>query len=467
MDLHLPSRFLKTHRISQLLLLLLLTSAFIFGGSSRYNEGLSIFLNTLSLLTLFYTLLWPKLPNCSPFSKWLVVTASLFIFFISLQLVMLPYDLWSKIPGRKILIESTNILELLNQQMPISFNAIETLKSLLAALPAIAVFCLLGKMRIKDSFPILVWTTCIVAVLSVLFGFIQLFQGRESFLYFHEITNRGNPVGFFANVNHQASFLVMCLPIFTVLAVKQHEKMIAHRSDIGQTVLIILIGIIILIGVTVAGSVAGYLLAPLMLGASLMVFLGQNKKINPVYFIGAVCVLGAAIYPILTSPQLSGLGQTSFDDGVGSRPYLFEKTITAIKDSFPFGTGLGSFESVFPLYESPNEVTETYMNHSHNEYLEWTLETGILFPVFFTIFLGFFFFQLIKIWREPASFNGLRRAASLIVFVPLLHSLVDYPTRTPAIAVFTAACLGIMFSESKKSERNSRKAKNASSHINL
>ncbi len=460
-------RILSSKNISQFLLFMILGSSIILGGASRYNEAVCLFLSFISILTLFFVLLDNRLPQSSLQSKLLIFVSCFVAFLLSLQTIPLPYEVWSTLPGRGIILKGVDLLGLNNISLPFSLTPRETVSSLLFTLPAIAVFSLISKMKVSSSSPVFVWTISAIAVFSVLIGIIQIFSGKESFLYFHEITNKGFAVGFFANVNHQASFLVMSLPIFTVLAIKQHERMIAHRSNIGQNVIVLLVGLIILIGIITAGSVAGYVLAILSLGSSLMIFLGQKRKINPIYFVSAVCLIGFSLNSILTSPQLSGLGQTGFGKGIGSRPYLFEKTIQGIKDTFPVGTGLGSFEQIFPIYENPREVTSTYMNHAHNEYLEWTLETGILFPIFIAIFLGFFGTQLINIWRAPASHNGIRRAASLVVFIPIIHSLADYPTRTPAIAVFTAACLGIMFSESKKSERNSSKAKNASSHIEL
>ncbi|WP_159098035.1 O-antigen ligase family protein [Hirschia baltica] len=437
------------------------------GGASRYNEAVCLFLSFISILTLFFVLLDNRLPKSSLQSKLLIFMSCFLVFLLSLQTIPLPYKVWSTLPGRDIILTGVDLLGLNSISLPLSLTPRETVSSLLFTLPVIAVFSLISKMKVSCSSPVFVWTISTIAVFSVLLGIIQIFSGKESFLYFHEITNKGFAIGFFANVNHQASFLVMSLPIFTVLAIKQHERMIAHRSDIGQNVIVLLVGLLILIGIITAGSVAGYVLAILSLSASLMIFLGQKRKMNPIYFVSAVCLIGFSLNSILTSPQLSGLGQTSFGDGVGSRPYLFDKTIRGIKDTFPVGTGLGSFEQIIPIYENPYEVTSRYMNHSHNEYLEWTLETGILFPIFITVFMGFFGAQLVSIWRAPASHNGLRRAASLVVFIPILHSLADYPLRTPALAVFTAACIGLMFVNAENKKTSSREFSSPQNHIEL
>ncbi|MGA1343752.1 MAG: hypothetical protein ACO33A_12065, partial [Hyphomonas sp.] len=46
----------------------------------------------------------------------------------------------------------------------------------------------------------------------------------------------------------------------------------------------------------------------------------------------------------------------------------------------------------------------------------------------------------------------LRRAASVACLVPVLHSLVDYPLRMPAVAVLAAMCLALMVVPQKRAE---------------
>ena len=44
----------------------------------------------------------------------------------------------------------------------------------------------------------------------------------------------------------------------------------------------------------------------------------------------------------------------------------------------PFGGGIGSFETLYRASEPLAEVTPTYFNHAHNDYLEIWLEAGSL-----------------------------------------------------------------------------------------
>ena len=49
-------------------------------------------------------------------------------------------------------------------------------------------------------------------------------------------------------------------------------------------------------------------------------------------------------------------------------------------------------------------------------------------------FLAWFLSRSLAAWRASFEGSGLARAGSVIIFVILLHSVVDYPLRTSAIA---------------------------------
>ena len=60
-------------------------------------------------------------------------------------------------------------------------------------------------------------------------------------------------------------------------------------------------------------------------------------------------------------------------------------------------------------------------------------------------FLIWFLVQFIRVWKDTtAGAVALRRAASIACLVIALHSLADYPLRTPGIAVLGSMCLALM-----------------------
>ena len=55
---------------------------------------------------------------------------------------------------------------------------------------------------------------------------------------------------------------------------------------------------------------------------------------------------------------------------------ILSTTSRALRDFMPFGSGLGSFQSVYQLYEKPDAGHDDYVVHAHNDYVELALELG-------------------------------------------------------------------------------------------
>ena len=111
-------------------------------------------------------------------------------------------------------------------------------------------------------------------------------------------------------------------------------------------------------------------------------------------------------------------------------------TFSAILHYFPYGSGLGSFVHVYPMFDTLAAIGSFYVNNAHNDWFELLLELGITFPAL----LGVMAIVLVKAeWR-----SGLSPMAFLVVFALLVHSFVDYPLRTMAIGVIFAYAVGII-----------------------
>jgi O-antigen ligase len=127
----------------------------------------------------------------------------------------------------------------------------------------------------------------------------------------------------------------------------------------------------------------------------------------------------------------------------GARSQLWATTGQAIKDSFPFGTGLGSVQSVYHRYEKPDQVTKSYVNHAHNDYLELALELGLGGILLMVGFLTWWGIVATRIWVSSYG-SPFGRAATIATAAILVHSFVDFPLRTGAISAIFGACIGLM-----------------------
>jgi O-antigen ligase len=122
-------------------------------------------------------------------------------------------------------------------------------------------------------------------------------------------------------------------------------------------------------------------------------------------------------------------------------------TIAAAKAYMPFGSGVGTFVSVYPGFEPAHDsISNVYANRAHNDLLEIWLEGGVTSILLLTVFLLWFSLRAKNIWwRIPGEMRAidvlLMRAATIAIPLIIVHSLVDYPLRTGAMmAVFAFSC---------------------------
>ena len=117
--------------------------------------------------------------------------------------------------------------------------------------------------------------------------------------------------------------------------------------------------------------------------------------------------------------------------------------MSALKDYFPWGSGLGSFRDVYSLYEDPTGVTTTYVIHAHDDYAELALETGLAGTVVLALFLLWWAAAVRRVW-STAETGAFARAASIASAAMLAHSLVDFPLRTAAVSAAFGMCLALL-----------------------
>jgi len=363
------------------------------------------------------------------------------------QIVPLPLSLTNELADRDVAYSGLAALGQPPEVFSLSLSPERTAASLLAFLTPLAAFCLVSALKWSRGAEMLRWTIPLLGAASALLGLAQVFLGENPRLYLYEFTSVGLPAGFFSNVNHQASFLLMCLPFAAALAGDLRRDWDAGDAQVARAIVLAACGLLIIAGIFGAGSVAGYiLLAPVSLLSLMLLGGGGRGAASPVF--GAGLCLGILLFAgafVFSSPVLEGLGVTSLDDSDLSRVGIARTSAQVLEAHWQAGTGLGSFEEVYHLYEDPATVVDVYVAHVHNDYLEWLIETGLAGAVLLAAFLVWFLTWFIRVWTSSkAGSAGLRRAASIACLVIVLHSFVDYPLRTPSIAALGAMCLALM-----------------------
>lgn len=405
----------------------------LLGGSQR-DIWPNAVLQLLAVLLIGFAVLRDAPEPLTRASKQLLTLILAGFVIVLLQVVPLPPGLWSNLPGRAGLHDSYDLLGGPLPWLPVSLAPYSTVDSLTWCLPPLAI--LIGYVRLRPPATML----CAAAVLAgafagVMLGALQVTSGPDWHLY--RITNSG-AVGFFANRNFMGTLLLVSIP-FTIAwladAPRKATTMWAMRT-LGAAAMLVVI-----VGLALNRSMAALMLSVPVAIASAMLLHNSARFARYVVPAAALAAI-LAISLVTNSPvgsEFTGADTTS----VASRASIWASTLRAIGDSFPVGTGLGSFEAVYATFENPDLVDRTFINNVHNDYLQLALEMGIFGVVLIAAFLGWWAMLASKIWRS-ASFSAMTRAAVIASGVILFHSVVDYPLRTSAIAAVFALCLGMM-----------------------
>ncbi len=292
---------------------------------------------------------------------------------------------------------------------------------------------------------------------SLMLGFLQVGEGPDSPLRFYQHTNPDEAVGFFANRNHFAALLYVTLILAAVWFTKAADASLANGdySDISLIWLAVAASFLFAVfaGLILARSRAGLLLGIVAtLGSGLLFYKfynsGFRRRPAKQRLVGQACLIAIVLAFVFTfhSGSTSILARLAGSENVDLRVALNRTSFEAALKALPFGTGLGSFVPVYATVEKTEDAFNGYANRAHNDFVEILLETGYPGGILVFAFLFWFGRRSYTIWRRPFSDTVTaeslsEHAATLIVFLLLAHSLVDYPLRTTALAsIFALSC---------------------------
>ena len=414
-----------------------LIAALLLGGASRENL---LQISLLELLSL--PLLGAAITRLNEQGGWPAVRTPAAILAAAaaiplLQLVPLPFELWEVVPGRQASAQALRLLGMDDGWRPLSLAPMETWRHALALLPPAAIFLAVCTLRDKDRR----WLTIVfpaAAAFSLLLGIIQVNTGDGSPFYFYDTTNAGSAVGLFANRNHQAALLVASLP-FAALWIDTNR--LSRRTALVPVAAALTVFLIEIVGLVVVRSRAGVLLLiPGLIASLLLVWrasgVGGGRR-GPVILsvLAAVALTGALIFgagPLLERFQDSGDGR------LDTAPVAAQ----AAWAHLPFGAGVGSFPQVYAAVEPVETMSQLFWNHAHNDYLEIWLDAGWPGAAVLLAFLVWWGSRVFAAWRGGNGLGErLARVGSVATGLLLIHSAVDYPLRTLALAcLFAVGC---------------------------
>lgn len=240
--------------------------------------------------------------------------------------------------------------------------------------------------------------------------------------------------GLFANANHFSALLFVSVPFVVYYGLFRGRLL---SGSLGLITLLLLL--------LAAGSRAGVLIG-LAITALSIVFLSARSRASGLSVLLIFIALSGYTIGLWTKIDVDAL------DPAFGRGEFARTTIEGIKDNWATGVGFGNFQKAYQIYERESMIFKQYVNHAHNDYLEIVFEGGVPAVLLMVGYFVLLFTALVRIRRDP-----LQKAAFLSVSFLLIHSLVDYPLRTAALAMTFAYMNAIIFHKGF-AERLSRKS---------
>ena len=421
------------------------------GGASRADEPQQMAVQLAALLVILVTFWAPRWDRLRQQRLPLLFAAACACLIVS-QLVPLPFAIWCELPGHAFYATLAGSLGIPSAARPWSMTPDLTVNTLVAGLPPLATLVAAQSMPSSDRDK-LILPIFAMTIAGAVLGLAQVTGGAIAPLLLYRTTNINVAVGFFANRNHHA--LMMAIGISLLAPV---HSLLTPRPMLRPVALPLVIAMGSLLGLSVlaTGSRAGLIaatlaaLVPVVRGWKAV---GRRDRPRAMQRKDRFLVAGAAILPtgLLAlairgshAPALVRLMHTQAQEE--SRLTWVPALAHTAEMFFPFGSGFGSFDSVYRRFEPTGLLNLHYANEAHNDLMQIAIEGGAPALGLLALFLAWWSRRGIALLRHGHEERAdIGRLGLLQTGLILGFSLVDYPLRTPLISsVFVIACLAML-----------------------
>lgn len=416
----------------------------------------------------------------------------LWLLWLVMQIFPLPMAWLELLSPRAAQIQqqAASILGELPTRATISLDRWATQSAILKTFSYVIMFMMsLLLVNSRQRMALLAWTLVYSGLFQALYGSVAVLGGFGNFLLQHDVGYPNVATGTFINRNHLAGYLVICLSIgiglmLSMLADEKHANWKAWLRGWLQVFLspklrLRLYLVVMVIALVMTHSRMGnvsFFVAMLMAGiVSLwairrarqsMIILIVSLIVIDIIVVGAWFGVDKVVQRLQQTlvvkerpPSLAGAPQsrTQITISDAGRELLYRDMQGYWRDFWLTGSGLGSFEYVYPTYRSA--AMSGHNDHAHNDYLEFLAETGVPGLALLA------FVMLYSLWmalgalrqRRSALMRGMAFAALMSITALLIHSAVDFNLQIPANAMTFMVLLAIAnLSKTLSSHRKSK-----------
>lgn len=404
----------------------------------------------------------------------------LFVAWVGLQIVPLPRGLVDAVsPARRLTSKWLAVLDPKSAWTTFSIYPHLTHLAFIKLLAYLGVFILAAHLfdssrRKSIMVVVLIWLGCFEAG----YGIIQ------HLLNWNKIFTVTNPydlwvaTGTYINRNHFAGLIELTLPFTFASAFYAFQNwsdwrqgFVAHRTNgkensAGfQVIFYLFLMSIMILALIFSWSRGGILsvLATLVVLSLLTAFKVKRKTwgIGVLGFaiVAIVLTLWLGLGPVLT--RFQHLGQSNYLQ-TSDRGKIWHDTVHLIGKNPVLGTGLGTYGEAFRPHQT--HLVNMYIDHAHNDYLEFASETGLVGAAL--LFIPIFYLLIRMVTAFLADRRRYRRMIILgclgAILALLIHSTTDFNLQITANAMLFSMILGIGYKAACLEPRREARKKSVS-----
>ncbi len=342
----------------------------------------------------------------------------------------------------------------------ISLDPISTREELLKVLSyAILFWVILNNVRRRRQIEQILGIFIASGFFLAVFGIMQNYSWNGKIYWMREVPTGSLPFGPYVNRNHFAGYMEIVIPLtigylmahspLRTGAMNMRQRFLMWTSDqTSKSVLLIFAAMFMaasLLLTTSRGGLVSFIGSMVFFAA--MMRLKRTPRPKGSRLLLAVASLGliAAVWVGGNSAFLSveRLGRGIQEPSTEQRIVVWRDTLRMARDYVGFGSGLNTFEQVYPMYKSlPVQIV---FQHAHNDYLQLLAEGGVvaLCLVIWIIVAWYREASLTWLEREDPFATYMTLAGMASVFAMLIHSLTDFNLRIPANAFALVTVLAV------------------------
>jgi len=448
------------------LIALLAFMPFAFGAVHAWSEAVVITLAAGMSIALLIKLL--VRPDVRLVWSWAYVPVAGFLALVLLQLIPLPAGLVGAISPRSLLIRRELLADLPTQFHQIDFITLSLYPEgtrhdlrLLVAVAAIFVVCV-NVIRRMEQIRRLLAAIAVIGTAVAALAVIQSALGATKIYFVVPMYSEQAVAGPFVNHSHFGQFMNLSIGATLALLLMHADQLPRNHRHSGSALAreftrpltfpvytlgcaIVLMAVSIpmsltrggMISMFVAGSISAIVMATRP---------GQRRRGWGLLLLMVIVFVGLLVFRF--DRLVDRFAAVDGAHSLNTRLQILRDATVAWR-AFPiFGTGLGTFEQVFPYFDRSSILS--LATHAENEYAQLLMETGILGAVLAAGFLGTILVAYLRcLQHAPSPMTSAAIGLGYGLLAIIVHSATDFGQHIPAIACLTAVACAALLSVSQ------------------